>query len=781
MKYPKFALISAIFLFLSAQYSYSINFNSSILEKNNTTFDHSANDLEGDGLETTITPVFEKKELKATYSVVEQNQKKGLADERGTLVIPARYDDLGWTQGVPRVIDNVIGYKENNSWGIINIKNSRVTAPLFLQVLPYGQNLIITSQKIKGKGNSFGVINTKGKSIIPFNYSSITGCEGGFIAGISKDKQIKYGLIDPKNNVIISINYKSIKSLSNQRYAATNGEGKVALYDDRGMQLMGFELDSIGEFKNNRAYIFKNGKQGMIDKEGNVIIPPSYKKIIEEKDGFKVLNFPEWQLLDGKNLPIAKFNYDQIKPEGVNIYKVKVGTTEALINTNENFLTPNFQQISSLNHGLSVFKKEGKCGVVNFKGEVILNPQYDTIYISENNLISQIKSNPEKWAVHDHTGISLTSNNYQKIVYDESNLLPVKRNNSWGFVDFHGREVIPVQYDTVLNFYGQVAKAMYLGTEGVINSKGEWIVNPWNDYTEPVNDGLVLFRKGNKSGLMKPGNKEIYSTENSLIRINSGFIEKTKDNKLGLVNHLGKVILYPEYDEISELQADTIYVFKKENNYGIITKSGKIKVGIKNNFQELHPLMDNYLGVKINNRYGFVDINGNLRVSNQYEGIGHYQENMAPIKLRGNWGYIDKIERLIIQPIYDEAYSFSDGLAIVKKNNKYGLINRAGKVVLSLEYDKIQKTDDKRYLCYQGEKVGLASDQGRLLIFPKYDQIVDSKNNYVIIKRDKKYGLMTLSGVDTIPMVYDMMIYDEYNEVYLGSKSSDWESISLMK
>jgi hypothetical protein len=40
---------------------------------------------------------------------------------------------------------------------------------------------------------------------------------------------------------------------------------------------------------------------------------------------------------------------------------------------------------------------------------------------------------------------------------------------------------------------------------------------------------------------------------------------------------------------------------------------------------------------------------------------------------------------------------------------------------------------------------------------------------------------MNLNGVDTIPMIYDSLMYDDYNDLYLGSKSSDWESISLMK
>jgi hypothetical protein len=294
-----------------------------------------------------------------------------------------------------------------------------------------------------------------------------------------------------------------------------------------------------------------------------------------------------------------------------------------------------------------------------------------------------------------------------------------------------------------------------------------------------VSESVFYFRSGKKSGLIGPGNKYIYTTENAFFPINSGFIEKNSDNKLGLLNSKGKIILKTEYDEISHLQGDSIYIFKKDNKWGIITKSGIVKVGLgaNNKFQELHSLKDNYLGVKINNKYGFVDINGNLRISNQYDAIGHYQENLAPIKLRGNWGYIDKIERIIIQPAFDHAYSFSDGLAIVMKNNKFGLVNKEGKIVLPIEYDRLEKTAGKRYLCYLGDKIGMTSEQGRLLIFPKFDGIEDLQNGYVIIKRQNKFGLLTTAGVDTIPMIYDTLTYDHYNDLYLCSNASELESV----
>ncbi|MDQ3393275.1 MAG: WG repeat-containing protein [Bacteroidota bacterium] len=713
-----------------------------------------------------------------TYSIVEKDNKKGLADEKGTLVIPAKYDDLGWTKGTPLVIGNVIGYKENNSWGLINTKNQRVTAPLYSKIEPYNEDLLIAAKRISQINQSmFGVINTKGKAVVPFNYLFLAGNEGALIAGKDKSGITRYGLIDMKNNVLIPFDFISIKQVSKNRFSLKNGEEKVSMVDSKGFRLIGFELDSIGDFSGNIATVYLNGKKGKIDNEGKFVLKPIYKDIFEENFGYRALHYPSWKLLDAQNHLVNNFEYDEMFPADSNTYKIKLGEKMAIVDAKDNFLMPAVNLVGVFENKIAIFIKKNKYGVVDHRGKVIIKPEYDSVRITDTFILGMKRTIHEKWSVFNHQGDSLTERTYQEVKSEKPGLLGVKRNDSWGFINEKGKEIIPNQYDSVENFQGQVTKATFLGSEGVINNQGEWLANPWHEFVQPVSENIFYFRSGKKTGLLGPGNKQIYTTENAFFPINSGFIEKNAENKLGLVNKKGIVILKVEYDEISHLQGDSIYIFKKDGKFGIVTTEGKIKVGLNSRFQELHPLKDNYLGVKINHKYGFVDINGDLRISNQYDAIGYYQEGLAPIKLRGNWGYIDKIERIIIQPAFDHAYNFSDGLAIVMKNNKYGLVNKAGKIVLPLEYDRLEKTKGKNYLCFLNEKVGLTNEQGRLMVFPKFDAIEDLHNGYLIIKRQNKFGLLSNSGVDTIPMIYDTLIYDHYNDLYLCGTSTEMESL----
>lgn len=601
------------------------------------------------------------------------------------------------------------------------------------------------------------------------------------IAKLEKNGQVYYGVVGRKDKEIIPFLYKKIVQISANRLAVTNQEDKIAIFGIEGDQLSEFELDNISKFEGKLARTLKNGKLGLINIEGKEILPPEYKEIKVEGSQIRATPFPIWKMLTGKDELIKLLSYDQITPIEKNTYLVTTGDMSGIISQEEKIISPVVERkIYPFENHLAVFETGDNSGVLQDDGKLVLKPVYDSVLIAGKYLLALKKGKENGWTIYNLQGDSVTQVPYQNVKSPKEGYLPIKRNGSWGFINDGGEEVIPNQYDTVESFIDSMAKARYVGSEGVINKEGEWLIRPRKDHLEHTPNDIFYFRHGNTSGLIKPGTDEIYSTTNELIKLNYGFLERNAEGKFGLVSGKGKIILSMEYDYISSLQEDSIYIFRKEGQYGIITRSGKTLVGLENNFQELHPMSEGYLGVKINNKFGFVDMNGDLRVANRYEGVGSYNNGMAPIKLNGKWGYIDKIERLKVQPYYDKASDFSDGMAIVMQNGQYGLVNRKGGQELDIVYDSLLKTPSKRFIAYKNGRAGLVSETGRLLISPKYDHITDLENGYVIIKRNDKYGLATIRGVNTIPLVYDEIIYDEINDIYLArQKQQDGEVFTL--
>ena len=70
-------------------------------------------------------------------NVFEINGLKGAVDQSGNEIIPARYDELGWSDGIQDFNSGVIGYQKDEKWGLISSSDEIITPPLYNSIYPY--------------------------------------------------------------------------------------------------------------------------------------------------------------------------------------------------------------------------------------------------------------------------------------------------------------------------------------------------------------------------------------------------------------------------------------------------------------------------------------------------------------------------------------------------------------------------------------------------------------------------------------------------------------------
>lgn len=543
--------------------------------------------------------------------------------------------------------------------------------------------------------------------------------------------------------------------------------------------------ESPGSFSlgNDLTVIENAGKLGISDNKGNIIVKPSYQKIRINKDQtVSGLQPREWQILDGNNNFIHKVEFDSICPIGENLLLVIKGDSEALSDNKGNLLTPmKLWKLYPLENNFLIAREDGKYGILNAGGKITVPAVYDTLFVGKEYVIGKYADDniPLEWHVLQFSGEVLFKKDCTLVGIGNQGYFSFLENKSWGFFNYSGEKSVPNQYDFVQPFINGKAIAKYMNSDGIINRNGEWLIMPRKDSLKHLTKDIYLFRHKNESGLISTSQGEIFSTTNQFIPLNYGFLEKNSLGKVGLISPEGKRLLTTEYDRISNLQKDTVFLFKKDNHWGIITKTGKIKLDLKNPIQEMYPMGDQFIGVKIDNKYGFVDINGDLRIANRYDAIGYFHENMAPVKLMGKWGFVDRIERLFVQPLYDEVFPFINDHAIVKRKNQYGVVNKFGSEVLSVEYDSIYRAESGRFVIEQGNSKGLADVDGNVLIYPKYSLVKDLNNGFVIISRNDKFGLLTINGISTIPLIYEKIVHNAFTAKFLVSQNPEWTRISL--
>ncbi len=715
------------------------------------------------------------------YSIIEKDHKKGLVNKKGRVLIPAEYEDLGWTNGGTQLLENVIGFKIDDLWGILNTKNERITEPLYKSLTRFNENWIIASKKLPYNTSIvYGVINAKGNAEIAFKYQALQVHNNNLIASVYENEKFLYGILDNSSKQIIPLKYDRIEILAKDLYEVTQNDHK-AVFDDDGKNITGFSLDSVKILENNFVLTFKNGKKGFISSDGTFIIQPKYKDIKFENGKIRVQKFHEWHAFENTYQQLATYAYDEIIPKGEGIYKVIVGEAQALIHESDSLLTSfsNFHIQEQFGEWISV-KQDGKSGVLRFDGTMFLEPKYDSVKFVHQVFIVKFKRDGKRgWSLVNKLGKVITDQVYDEIDWLGDSFFKAKRDKYWGIINTLGEEIIFCKYDSIIQYTEGKLLVKFLGEDGILNLDGSWEILPQNKDIEIIGPMRYLIRSPYGSYVAFYPKTLDFSAEYFLYQHGERYLEKTLDLKFGLLDEEGNRVIKSEFDEISDLQEDSIYYAKSENRYSFISKSGRILNKNDDRFEAINEMTEEFIGVKIDDRWGFVDVNGKLRISNQYENVGFFNEGLAPIKILGRWGYINKREDLIVQPRYDTVYHFQGGLCEVVRKGKYGLINSKGKITLECEYDSLYRLNTGGFITCRDNKNGLVSNEGRLLILPRFDNIVDLDNGFVIASRKNKFGLTSIDGVSIIPMIYEKLKYDRYNDVYLATKSPEWIDIEI--
>lgn len=74
-------------------------------------------------------------------------------------------------------------------------------------------------------------------------------------------------------------------------------------------------FDAVGDFSDGLAVVKRDGKQGAIDHNGNVVIPPHFEEITPFACGLAaVRSGKHWGYIDHKGEVVIPFRYDSAKP-----------------------------------------------------------------------------------------------------------------------------------------------------------------------------------------------------------------------------------------------------------------------------------------------------------------------------------------------------------------------------------------------------------------------------------------------------------------------------------
>lgn len=248
------------------------------------------------------------------------------------------------------------------------------------------------------KNGKWGKVNSNNKVLIPFEYDKLKPTQIESEAKIYwVEKDGKQGLINENNEVFLNIYFDEIPDNYNISYAVKYNRirvklnGKQALIDKNGEFIFPAKFTEINtvNWEKNRAEV-KNekGKKGISDTLGNIIVNPEYEEIRLGPEMYVCQTDDEWHLIDANQKKLIGIFSDYNSFAGFQINNqyaaaLKKDGKYGYVNTVTGDIVFDFifDEIMNDNFycGVNRVKIDDKYGLINNKAEIVFEAEFNEL------------------------------------------------------------------------------------------------------------------------------------------------------------------------------------------------------------------------------------------------------------------------------------------------------------------------------------------------------------------------------------------------------------------
>lgn len=467
-----------------------------------------------------------------------------------------------------------------------------------------------------------------------------------------------------------------------------------------------FTIEKLGDI--NYFLLMKDNKYGVINKNGDIIVEPIYD----------VIEIPN----PSKDLFICKSNYNA----DTNEYQVQVFNSkkEAILYQYyivEGINLNNVEDNVNYEKSILKYKSEGKFGIIDYSGNKITKPIYESI---------------------------------EGFEYNEG-LLKVTKSGKYGIINMNGAEIIKPKYDEI------ISDTYYTDEEGYKSSG--YIVGERTD--EGMRYGYI---DSNRKQLLKNEYNDIYRINKKDEKSNC-YLVASKNGKAGVYKGKKNVIKH-DYEDIAYNEQNDLLIIQKAGKQGVSRFDGTYVVPIEySNIFFIGNIINCQKGNE-NSDIDLYDINGNKEQNREYISKQTYNDKYQIVSISKQ--ELDEYKILIngTDKVIEDNYSYIqylfDKYFIASKNGKFGIIDDEGKIVIDFKYIVIQPRSGFEIveLITEDRKVTILNNKLEELVQMKSGQ-VHLINEYIKVSNDSDVKYINTKGkiVDSTE-VYSKNKLFSYNE-----------------
>lgn len=358
------------------------------------------------------------------YEAFCENGKWGMK-KYGKVIIPASWDELGYDNrpSYPPYGDfSLIEVRDGNNWGAVSEKGEIIIPAVYKEVIIQPRTNDRFEIRVQDFNDKYGFIDYNGKIIVDFKYDycGIVFTDGMCVAG----RDFGYTVIDKEGNELMPL-IPDMPTYYNGTFVAKNESGSYIL-DKSGNLIFKGNYDEIYPTADATVVVVKDNKQGLIDFNGNILLPLTYNYVcfIKEKNVYHASDGLYDYYFD-KSLNLIKEPSEKM---GVhhggedNLLWFKRNGKLGIITTDGKEVAPCIYEDIYPVDGYFMVRLNGLAGILNPDGTYHTYPSIslEALYDSEHlgNGYFALKLSPGKWAILNNKGEFIT-----KPVFEQVNII----------------------------------------------------------------------------------------------------------------------------------------------------------------------------------------------------------------------------------------------------------------------------------------------------------------------------------------------------------------------
>lgn len=661
------------------------------------------------------------------------------------------------------------------------------------------------------KNNKLGIISTKGKLLLPFEYEAINHDYNNIL---HVKKAGKYGIVNSFGDILQPPVYDKI---SGHQVTLKNKHGILSA--DYKSLLFPLVFDDIKKYKKNNGgfysphkliHIQKYDKEGLLNEKGEEMLPLNNQTIVFNKNSLSIKKDSLWGMMDYDLSMLLKMEYDSIinTRSAKQMFVVKKKNKVGLWNksTKDWEIPLEYDSIKIRSKKEAVAQKNKKWGLFHFGTGKVAEIKYDKIKKYKGRIGDQWEilapykkqqKQIEQAEKREQQGIQKRAGKYGVVGKDDQWLLPPKYEKIWnngrfytivqgdkkGIMASDGRFIIPPEYEEVsYNIGDKFLRTKKHDKWGIINTENEIII-PFNyDRIEKLKDGVLKVLDGDYWTMIDmKGNPICESSFSSISKMRyyfkSGpiFFFVTKHYLAGIIDELGNEILPCRFQsvqpEIFSIQTDSIpqlFPVKNRGKWGYAQKGGKVVIPFQ--FEKNSYFNKNMAIVNNDEKYFLINKKGEIINDEGYEkvvSINRDTDLAIVVNKQGKHGAINSTGKEIIPFIYDDLEEAADRVSRrlyhFRLNGKYGVIDHKG-VVLVRAYSRF-RVDRLELGMITSKNYSLRGLNGKILLKESYDNAKRYYKNFYIVEKNGKLGIVDiLTEKEILPLEYTDILPNKYNK-----------------